>query len=165
MASSADSRAEAQGLHDPVVRHGRVSWLTHPPRGEARISVESRAFGAIPVALSARDPIAHEASPGELLAVTHGMFMATALSGVLEEGGSPADELIVIAACVFAGPVTSRTLLAVELRVRGRVPGLEARRFEQAVAAARERYLHSSGLCANVPVQVQAVLDRVGRRA
>jgi hypothetical protein len=50
-----------------VARSGRVSWLTHPPAGVARIEVESHAFGALAVSLPEGDPVPHEATPGELL--------------------------------------------------------------------------------------------------
>jgi organic hydroperoxide reductase OsmC/OhrA len=145
---------------DQVVRRGRVSWLTHPPHGEARIGVESQAFSATPVALPEGDPVPKEATPGELLAVTHAMFMATALSEMLAEAGSPANELVVSADCTFAGPLRDRELVAIDLRVHGRVPGLEASGFDEAVAVAHGRYLRSSGLRADVPGHVRAVLQQ-----
>jgi organic hydroperoxide reductase OsmC/OhrA len=146
-----------------VVRRGRVSWLTHPPAGEARIAVESRAFGATPVALPEGDPLPHEAAPGELLAVTHATFMAAALAEVLAAARSPATELVVSAECTFAGQVAERELVAVDLQVHGRVPGLDAGSFEEAVAAARERHLRSSGFRPDVRGAVRAVLRMPAR--
>ena len=148
-----------------VIRRGRVSWLTHPPQGEARIGVESRAFSATPVALREGNPIPNEATPGELLAVTHAMFMAAALAELLAEARSPARELVVSTDCTFAGPLSTRELVAVEVQVRGRVPGLEADGFDQAVAAAHRRYLRSCGLRADVSSRVAAVLQHAGARA
>src|SRR5262245_46065510 len=81
--------------HQQVVRRGRVAWLTQPPQGVARVSVESHAFGAIEVSVPEGDPIPDEATPGELLAITHGICMASVLSQELAEGGSTANELVV----------------------------------------------------------------------
>jgi lipoyl-dependent peroxiredoxin len=140
-----------------VVRHGRVSWLTHPPAGVAHIGVESHAFGALPVSLAEGDPIPQEATPGELLAITHAMFLAWALSEVLVRDGSPADEIVVEASCSFAGPVADRELTAVDLSVHGRIPGLDAPGFGEAVAEARQRSLRAAGARDDIPGRLQAV--------
>jgi hypothetical protein len=145
-----------------VVRHGRVSWLTHPPEGVARISVESHAFGALPVSLPEGDPVPHEATPGELLAITHAMFLAAALSEALVLAGSPADELVVEAACTLAGPARQRELTSVDLHAEGRVPGLDAAAFRDAVAAARRRALRSAGAREDLPGELQAELAPSG---
>jgi hypothetical protein len=150
-ASSNPGRAE-------VVRHGRVSWLTHPPAGVAHIGVESHAFGALPVALAEGDPIPQEATPGELLAITHAMFLAWALSEVLVRAGSPADEIVVEASCSFTGPLADRELKAVDLSVHGRVPALDATGFGEAVAEARERSLRATGAREDIPGGLQAEL-------
>ena len=105
--------------HGRVMRSGRVSWATHPPHGTARIGVASRAFGAVAMSVPDADVVAHEAAPGELVAVTHAIFMAWKLSEVLVEAGSPADELTVDAECTFAGAVAERELVAVHLQIHG----------------------------------------------
>jgi lipoyl-dependent peroxiredoxin len=141
-----------------LVRRGRVSWLTHPPQGVARIEAASHAFHAIPVSLPEGDPIPHEATPGELLAISHAMFMASVLAGVLVENGTPADELVVDAECSFEGPLASRHLVAVGLSVRGRVPGLDERAFGELADAARRRYLPTSGARDDIAGGLEAVL-------
>jgi organic hydroperoxide reductase OsmC/OhrA len=138
--------------------------LTHPPEGRARVSVESDAFSAIPVSLPEDDPVLQEATPGELLAVTHGMFVAWALSEVLVNAGTPAEELVIDAACTFAGAVANRELVGVDLRVQGRVPGLNAGAFDEAVDAARGRYLRSLGARDDLPGQVKAVFQPSAKR-
>ncbi len=123
--------------HQQVVRRGRVAWQTQPPQGVARVSVESHAFGAIEVSVPEGDPIPDEATPGELMAITHGMCMASVLSQGLAEGGSSANELVVEVECTFAGPAPERELIAVDLEVRGRVLGLDEARFREAADNAR----------------------------
>jgi lipoyl-dependent peroxiredoxin len=153
-----DSSQSSSHPHQQVVRRGRVSWLTHPPHGVARVSVESRAFGAIAVSVL-EDPIPYEATPGEFLAITHGMCMATVLSQGLAEGGSSANELVVEVECTFAGPGPERELIAVDLEVRGRVPGLDQARFREAADNARRRYLRFIGARDDVPGELEAVLE------
>ena len=104
------------------------------------------------------DPFPYEATPGELLAVTHAMFMAAALAEVLVENGTPADELDVDAECSFDGPLESRHLAAVDLSVRGRVRGLNARAFDDMASVARRGYLRASGARDDISGGLEAVL-------
>ena len=152
MAGTADdSRPE-------IVRRGTVSWLAGPPAGRARIEAGSRAFHALPVSLPKGDPFPHEATPGELLAITHAMFLATALSEALALAGSPADEIVVEAACTFSGPLESRELTAVDLHVLGRVPGLDSTGFADAAAAALVQARRSGGARDDLPGEVKVEL-------
>ena len=101
---------------------------------------------------------AHKAAPGELLAVTHAVFMAWALSEVLAAAGSPADELIVSVECTFAGPVAERELVAVALQVYGFVPGVDAATFHDAAVVAQRRYLRSCGAQTDIPSELSVKL-------
>jgi osmotically inducible protein OsmC len=158
-----DSSQSPSHPHQQVVRHGRVTWLTQPPQGVARVSVESHAFGAIDVSVPEGDPMPDVATPGELLAIAHGMCMASVLSHGLAEGGSSVNELIVEVECTFAGPAPERELIAVDLEVRGRVPGLDEARFREAADNARPRYLRLIGARDDVPGELEAVLEGSGR--
>jgi hypothetical protein len=142
-----------------VVRRGRVSWLTHPPAGNARVSIESRAFTALRVGLPEGEIVPREAALGELLALTHAMFMAWALSEVLTDVGSPARELVVEADCTLDGPISDREVVAVDLRVYGRGSGLQLEDFREAANAARRRYLRASGIREDVPGGIEAFLQ------
>ena len=145
-----------------VVRHGRVTWLTQPPAGVAHVAVDSHAFGALPVSVPAGDPVPHEATPGELLAITHAMFMAAVLAEALAGAGSPADEIVVEAACTMTGQAPDRELTAVDLYAQARVPGLDATAFDQAAATARRRSLRAAGAREDIPGELQAVLAPLG---
>jgi organic hydroperoxide reductase OsmC/OhrA len=143
---------------DEVVRRGRVSWLTHPPAGVARIEAESEAFGALPVSVPEGDPVPHVATPGELLAITHAMFMASFLADALEAAGSPADEIVVESSCTVSGPSPARELVAVDLHVRARVPGLDGTAFDELAAAVRRQSLRATGAREDFPGRLEAKL-------
>lgn len=140
-----------------VVRHGRVAWLTRPPGGAGHMSVQSGAFGHIALSVPEADPVPHEATPGELLAVTHGFFLAWCLAEELLGAGAQAQELAVEAACTFTGPVAERTLDSVELTVTARVPGLERAEFDVIVARARQRYPRAAGLRDGATVHAELI--------
>lgn len=134
-----------------VVRRGRIAWLTHPPAGRASIESDSVAFHALPVSMPDGDPVPHEASPGELLAIAHATFLAAALSEALVVAGTPARELVVSGACTFEGPMSDRTLTAIELHVLGRVPGIGQDQLREAAVAAREHALRATGSRRELP--------------
>jgi osmotically inducible protein OsmC len=157
-----NERTSPSHAQDEVVRRGTVSWLTHPPSGKARIEADSFAFHALPVSLPEGDPFPYEATPGELLAITHAIFLATALSEALAQAGSPANEIVVEAACTFAGPVQGRELSAIDIHVRGRVPGLDPEAFSEAAAGARRQALRSGGVRETVVGELQTELAPSG---
>jgi lipoyl-dependent peroxiredoxin len=155
-----DGYQSSQQTGDRTIRRGTISWLTHPPEGVGRIEAGSHAFHAIPVSLPEGDPFPYEATPGELLAVAHASLMASALAEVLAGNGTPADTLVVDADCSFAGSVASRQLVAIDLSVRGRVPGLDERAFDEMVDKARRGYLRASGARDDISSGVEAVLEQ-----
>ena len=86
------------------------------------------------------------------------MFLATALSEALALAGSPANELVVEAACTFVGPLENRELTAVDLHVVGRVPGLKSTTFAETAAAALVQARRSSGAREHIPGELRAEL-------
>jgi len=94
----------------------------HPPAGVARIEVDSHA-SARWRSVAEGDPVPHEATPGELLAITHAMFLAAVLSEALTLAGSHGRRDRVEATCTMTGPSAARRWAAVDLYAQGRVPG------------------------------------------
>jgi lipoyl-dependent peroxiredoxin len=144
-----------------VVRQGRVTWLTHPPAGVARIEAESQAFGALPVAVPEGELVPHATTPFELVAITHAMVMAGFLAAALEAAGSPANEIVVEASCAVSGEMPERALRSLDLDVHARVPGLDGSRFEELAATARRQSLRAAAFREDVPGRFEAVLAPV----
>ncbi|HKR98933.1 MAG TPA: hypothetical protein VJU79_05405 [Candidatus Dormibacteraeota bacterium] len=112
------------------------------------------------MSLPVSDPTTEQTTPGELLAITHAVFMAAELASILQRRGSPAVEIVVDVHATFAGRRTERVLDALDLYVEGRVPGLEPSAFDDAVVLARRRYLEASGARHDIPGTVEQVLAR-----
>ncbi|QIN84800.1 OsmC family peroxiredoxin [Rubrobacter tropicus] len=96
-------------------------------------------------------------SPEELIAAAHASCYAMALSNVLHEGGNDPEELRINATCVL--DMGSLKITTETLDVRGRVPGLDADGFQQAVEQADQVCPVTNALRGNVDVRVNATLD------
>ena len=96
-------------------------------------------------------------SPEELIAAAHASCYAMALSNVLHEGGNDPEELRINATCVL--DMGSLKITTETLEVHGRVPGLDADGFQQAVEKADQVCPVTNALRGNVDVQVNATLD------
>jgi osmotically inducible protein OsmC len=96
-------------------------------------------------------------SPEELIAAAHASCFAIALSNVLDKGGTPPERLEISAVCTF--DVDNVQVSSVDLDVRGRVPGMDAEDFQNAVEQADQGCPVSNALRGNVDIRVNASLD------
>jgi lipoyl-dependent peroxiredoxin len=145
--------------HDPVVRHGKVRWLHDPPHGVARLRVESDAFTALPMSVPDGEPHEGETTPGELLAAAYSAFMATDLAERLERNGVPARELVVDAWCRLSAGATPRSVLGVEVKIIGRVPGVDEERFRSVTGVALASCHRSLGMRRALRTKLQVSLE------
>jgi lipoyl-dependent peroxiredoxin len=145
--------------HDPVVRHGKVRWLCDPPHGVARLRVESDAFTALPMSVPNSEPREGETTPGELLAAAYSAFMATDLAERLERNGVPAHELVVDAWCRLSAGATPRSVLGVEVKIIGRVPGVDEERFRSVTGVALASCHRSLGMRRALRTKLQVSLE------
>jgi lipoyl-dependent peroxiredoxin len=144
---------------DPVVRHGKVRWLCDPPHGVARLRVESDAFTALPMSVPNSEPHEGETTPGELLAAAYSAFMATDLAERLERNGVPARELVVDAWCRLSAGATPRSVLGVEVKIIGRVPGVDEERFRSVTGVALASCHRSLGMRRALSTKLQVSLE------
>jgi len=145
--------------HDPAVRHGKVRWLRDPPHGVARLRVESDAFTALPMSVPDGEPNEGETTPGELLAAAYSAFMATDLAERLERNGVPARELVVDAWCRLSAGATPRSVLGVEVKILGRVPGVDEERFRSVTGVALASCHRSLGMRRALRTKMQVSLE------
>ncbi len=96
-------------------------------------------------------------SPEELIAAAHASCYAMALSNVLHEGGNDPEELRINATCVL--DLGSLKITSEVLDVHGRVPGIDADAFQQAVEQADQVGPVTNALRGSAEIQVNATLD------
>lgn len=95
-------------------------------------------------------------SPEELLATAHASCYCMALSKELADAGSAPERLEATATVSF---VAGEGVKSSHIVVRGRVPGGERARFEEAAHSAGENCPISGALKGNVEITVDATLD------
>jgi osmotically inducible protein OsmC len=144
---------------DPAVRHGMVRWLCDPPHGVARLRVESDAFTALPMSVPDGEPHDGETTPGELLAAAYSAFMATDLAERLQRNGVPARELVVEAWCRVSAGGTPKSVLDFEVKVLGRVPGVDEERFRSVTGVALASCHRSLGMRRDLRAKLHVSLE------
>ena len=142
-------------------REAEVVWEGDLAQGSGRIVSEtSGALGELPVTWAARTESSDgKTSPEELIAAAHASCYAMAFSGVLARGGTPAERLAVTARSSFERVEGGWKITSSELRVRGRVPGLDAGGFRSAADEADQGCPVSNALRGNVEITMDASLE------
>ena len=139
-------------------RRAVVVWEGNLTEGGGKFTVGSGAMGELPVTWAARTERSDgKTSPEELIAAAHGSCFAMALSNVLDQGGTPPERLEITAVCTF--DVDNVEVSSVDLDIRGRVPGMDAEDFQNAVEQGNEGCPVSNALRGNVEIRVSASLD------
>jgi osmotically inducible protein OsmC len=91
------------------------------------------------------------------MAAAHASCYAMALANVLHEGGNDPEELRINATCVL--DMGSLKITSEVLDVTGRVPGIDADGFQQAVEQADQVCPVTNALRGSADIQVNATLD------
>ena len=144
----------------PAVRQADVTWEGDLASGSGVVSaVTSKAFTGLPVTWGSRTESADgRTSPEELVAAAHASCFSMALSAGLGRAGTPPEKLEVSATVTFDQVDGSWTVVSSALKVRGKVPGMDAAAFQQAAEGARDNCPISRALKGNVALSVEAVL-------
>jgi lipoyl-dependent peroxiredoxin len=98
-------------------------------------------------------------SPEEMLAAAHASCYAMAFSANLGRAGTPPERLHVTATATFERADPGFKVSRMRLDVRGRVPGMDQSRFEEAARAAEQACPISNALRNNVEITVNATLE------
>ncbi len=140
-------------------RRAEVVWNGNLQSGSGTFDLASSgAWSGAPVSFATRTENPNgNTSPEELIAAAHASCYAMALSNVLHEGGNDAEELRINATCVL--DMGSLTITSEVLDVHGRVPGIDADGFQQAVEQADRVCPVTNALRGSAEIQVNATLD------
>ncbi len=143
-----------------ATRTAEVVWEGSLMEGGGTIEgVGSGAVGDLPVTWKARtdEESGGKTSPEELIAAAHGSCFSMALSNILDQAGSPPEQLRVSARSTF---VPGAGMTTMELDVRGRVPGMDEDAFRRAAEDAKEDCPVSQALKGNVDIRLTASLEQ-----
>jgi osmotically inducible protein OsmC len=140
-----------------VDKHAKVTWKGDLENGSGSIQdVGSGSIGPLNVSWPARTgDEAGMTSPEELIAAAHASCFSMALSHVLNQAGTPPDQLDVSVDITFV-PGQGITTSAIE--VTGVVPGVSQEAFVEAAEDAKDNCPVSSALKGNVELTVKAKL-------
>lgn len=142
-------------------RQAHVVWEGDLTQGQGRLSARSSgAYSALPVTWASRTERADgKTSPEELLASAHASCFAMALSNGLSQGGHPPERLEITAVCTLDRVDGKPRVTAMDLTVRGKVPGVDEGAFKQAAETAKDGCPISNALKNNVKLSVNATLE------
>lgn len=142
-----------------TTRTASATWSGTLLEGSGEItSVESGAIGRLPVSWPRRSE-SHEGvtSPEELLAAAHAACFAMALSGAIARNNAAAERLEVSATVTFEKVEAGWRVTKSALRLKGRVPGLDAAKFRELAEGAKSGCPISSALAGNVAISLEFV--------
>ena len=139
-------------------RTAHVTWQGSLLEGGGTIdAVGSGAFGPLDVTWASRaEEPAGRTSPEELIAAAHAACFSMALSSGLAKAGAPPERLSTSATVTFQ-PGEGITKIA--LRVRARVPGIDAAGFQEQAEAARTGCPVSQALTGVPEISLDAELE------
>ena len=98
-------------------------------------------------------------NPEELLAAAHAGCLSMALAAGLERAGTPATQISTRASATLEKVGEAFRVTKMRLEVRGRVPGIDARVFQEAAESAKEGCPISNALKNNVAFELDAKLE------
>ncbi len=142
--------------------HSKASaaWEGDLIHGKGTFSMDSGILKNQPITWAGRtERTPGSTSPEELIAAAHAGCYAMAFSHTLATKGTPASHLDVSATATFAPVQGGSKIASIDLRVRGKVPGLDQAGFEEAARRAEQGCPVSNALRGNVAIRLEATLE------
>ena len=136
-----------------------ATWEGTLAEGSGRVSLASGAVIDLPVTWKDRAEGGEGTSPEELIAGAHAGCVLMALAAGLARAGSPPTRLESDATTTFDKVGEGFGLTKIELRIRGKVEGVDEEAFRQAAEEAKENCPVSQALKGNVEINLDATLD------
>lgn len=141
-------------------RTASTVWQGNLAQGHGTITLTSGATGELPVTWASRTARSEgKTSPEELIAAAEASCFAMAFSHTLTEQGTPPTSLQVTATCTFDQVGGAFKVTTMDVRVRGKVPGIDQQRFEETARKAEQGCPVSNALRNNVEIRLHAELE------
>lgn len=137
-----------------------MTWEGNLARGIGHISARSGAFEELPYSAATRiGQPEGKTSPEELVAAAHAGCYAMSLAGELTAAGTPPVRLAVTATCTLDEVGGNHLIVAMDVKARARVPGIDEEAFQRVARAADDGCTISALVRASAVVSLEAELD------
>lgn len=137
----------------------QITWDGGLQDGSGRLKVDSGAFPELTVTFAARTgDVEGTTNPEELIAGAHATCYAMALSNALGQQGNPPERLEISAVASLERTEAGLKISAMDLSVRGTVPGLSGDEFREIAEKAEKACPVSNALRGNVEIRLNAEL-------
>jgi lipoyl-dependent peroxiredoxin len=134
----------------PMKRTASAVWHGDLKKGQGTVSTQSGVLNKTQYSFSTRFENGVGTNPEELIAAAHAGCFTMALSAFLGNAGFTAEELSTEATLTLEQVDGNWTITAVHLDLTGRVPGLDAAKFEEIADQAKAGCPVSRVLKANI---------------
>jgi osmotically inducible protein OsmC len=118
-------------------RTGSAVWKGGIKTGEGWVSTETGVLDAVPYSFAKRFGDEKGTNPEELIGAAHAACFSMALSGALDAAGMTAEEIKTSAAVNIVPVEGGFGISEVHLTVRVRIPGGDAKKFQEAAEGAK----------------------------
>ncbi len=135
-----------------------AAWSGTLREGAGTFTAGSGAFKG-PYSFGTRFGDAVGTNPEELIAAAHAACFSMALAADLGEAGTPAARIETQATCTMDVINGAGTITRIDLRVRGKVAGIDQARFATVADGTKKNCPVSRALHPSVQVSVEAVLE------
>jgi osmotically inducible protein OsmC len=140
-----------------ATRNGSARWQGNLQDGNGQLEIGDGVFSGS-YSFSSRFEEGDGTNPEELIAAAHAACYAMALSNVLSEAGHEPESVSTTAAVHLRAGGDGPPIHRIDLRVEGRVPGIDAAAFESHAQEAKAGCPVSQALAGVPEITVEATL-------
>lgn len=140
-----------------IQKNGSAQWSGGLKDGKGQVSTQSGAINNLPYGFNTRFEGVPGTNPEELIGAAHAACFTMALSLILGEAGLTADSLETKANVTLEKVGDGFAITAIDLTLRGRVPGADEAKFKELADKAKVGCPVSKALAA-VPITLDATL-------
>src|SRR5512143_894198 len=141
-----------------IYRKAGVLWNGDLKEGSGLLSTESQVLYEEPITYATRFEDAPGTNPEELIAAAHAACFSMALAGTLKRNGFDPQRTDTNATCTLTPTPDGHRITAMELHVRGEIPGIDEETFNQMVMEAHERCPVSVLLDGKIDIKITTAL-------
>ncbi|MCM2449296.1 OsmC family protein [Agrobacterium vitis] len=140
-----------------IEKYGSAQWSGGLKDGKGKVSTQSGALDAYPYGFNTRFEGVTGSNPEELIGAAHAACLTMAVSMMLGEAGLTAESLETRANVTLDKQEAGFAITAIELVLKGKVPGADEARFTEIANQAKAGCPVSKALAA-VPISLSVAL-------